>query len=178
VTFRPVIAPTDAEAWEKAYDYASRVGENAKAFSAQFGGAMKRAMLVPESEGGKRAQRYAKTAERYDRALWTGFTRAGAAGGASTALVGGPETVAAAILDDVDAGASVVSIRGYDTLRDAIDYGKHVLPLVRQKLSHRKATGQRGSLQAAHRGYLDPSFVEAADAAASHHEPREVSASV
>ena len=57
--------------------------------------------------------------------------------GASTALVGSYETVAAAILDYVDLGADLVSIRGYDNLNDAIDYGRYVLPLVRSELAHR-----------------------------------------
>ena len=42
---------------------------------------------------------------------------------------------------------SLVSIRGYDNLNDLIDYGRYILPLVRQELAHREATGQRGSLQ-------------------------------
>jgi alkanesulfonate monooxygenase len=66
--------------------------------------------------------------------------------------VGSPETVAAAILDYIDQGASLVSIRGYDTLADAVDYGRHVLPLVREELAHRKATGRRSTLQAEHLG--------------------------
>jgi alkanesulfonate monooxygenase len=66
--------------------------------------------------------------------------------GASTALVGSYETVAASILDYVDLGADLVSIRGYDNLNDAIDYGRFVLPLVRQELAHREATGQRGEV--------------------------------
>jgi alkanesulfonate monooxygenase len=69
------------------------------------------------------------------------------AAGASTALVGTPETVAAAILDYIDLGASLISIRGYDNLNDLIDYGRYILPLVRQELAQREATGQRGSLQ-------------------------------
>jgi alkanesulfonate monooxygenase len=56
--------------------------------------------------------------------------------------------VAAAILDYVDLGADLVSIRGYDNLNDAIDYGRHVLPLVRQELAHRQAAGQRGAIVA------------------------------
>jgi alkanesulfonate monooxygenase len=66
--------------------------------------------------------------------------------------VGSPETVAAAILDYIDRGADLVSIRGYDTLADAVDYGRSVLPLVHQELAHRSATGQRGTLQAEHLG--------------------------
>ena len=70
------------------------------------------------------------------------------AAGASTALVGSYETVAAAILDYVDLGADLISIRGYDNLNDAIDYGRYVLPLVRQELAHRAATGVRGEVVA------------------------------
>jgi alkanesulfonate monooxygenase len=60
--------------------------------------------------------------------------------------------VAAAILDYIDLGADLVSIRGYDTLNDAIDYGRYVVPLVRQELAHREATGKRGTLQSDHLG--------------------------
>ena len=74
----------------------------------------------------------------HDRALWTPTATATNARGASTALVGTPETVAAAILDYVDLGAELVSIRGYDNLNDAIDYGRHLLPLVRAELAARK----------------------------------------
>jgi alkanesulfonate monooxygenase SsuD/methylene tetrahydromethanopterin reductase-like flavin-dependent oxidoreductase (luciferase family) len=58
----------------------------------------------------------------------------------STALVGSPETVAAALLDYVDIGCELLSIRGYDPFDDAVGYAKHVLPLVRQELKHRELT--------------------------------------
>jgi alkanesulfonate monooxygenase SsuD/methylene tetrahydromethanopterin reductase-like flavin-dependent oxidoreductase (luciferase family) len=100
----------------------------------------------------------ARQGDLYDRALWTKRAAVTNAGGASTALVGSPETVAAAILDYVDRGASLVSIRGYETLQDAEDYGKYILPLVRQELAHRKATGRRGTLQAEHPGNYSPEY--------------------
>jgi alkanesulfonate monooxygenase len=46
--------------------------------------------------------------------------------------------VAAALLDYVDIGCELLSIRGYDPFDDAIGYAKHVLPLVRQELKHRE----------------------------------------
>jgi alkanesulfonate monooxygenase len=88
----------------------------------------------------------------HDRALWTPTATATGAAGASTALVGTPETVAAAILDYVDLGADLISIRGYDNLNDLIDHGRYVLPLVRQETAHRAATGRRGTLQDDHLG--------------------------
>ena len=86
--------------------------------------------------------------------------------GASTALVGSPETVAAAIVDYVDRGASLVSVRGYDTLADAVDYGRYVLPLVRQELAHRRETGRRGTLQADNPGAYAEEYRQLATAGA------------
>jgi alkanesulfonate monooxygenase len=166
VTFRPIVAPTDEQAWEKAFDYAARAGKSAAAFRALFLGKSK--VIAPESAGAQRQQEYATARESYDRASWSGIIRAtGGAGGASTALVGSYETVAAAILDQVDAGASIVSIRGFDTLNDVVDYGRHLLPLVRQEVAHRKATRQRGDLQRNASGFHRAEFLAAHDAAAN-----------
>jgi alkanesulfonate monooxygenase len=149
VTFRPIIAKTDELAWEKAREYVAKVAgtfEKAAFASAQY------RKGAPQNVGSQRALAFASKADLYDRALWTKTAAVTNAAGASTALVGSAETVAAAILDYVDRGASLVSIRGYDTLADAVDYGRYVLPLVRQELAHRKATGRRGTLQADHLG--------------------------
>ncbi|WP_242422848.1 LLM class flavin-dependent oxidoreductase, partial [Frankia torreyi] len=161
VTFRPIIARTDELAWRKAFDYAARIEQT-------FNAGPARAFLkgAPQNVGSQRALAFAAKSEVYDRALWTRTAAATGGLGASTALVGSPETVAAAILDYVDQGASLVSIRGYDTLADAVDYGRHVLPLVRQEIAHRAATGQRGALQDAHPGALAPGFDAAALAGA------------
>ena len=140
VTFRPIIARTDELAWQKAHDYVAKIARAPHQPGA------------PQNVGSQRALSFADRAEIYDRALWTRTAAVTGAAGASTALVGSPETVAAAILDYVDQGASLVSIRGYDTLADAIDYGRHVLPLVRQEIAHRAATRQRSAFQAEHPG--------------------------
>jgi alkanesulfonate monooxygenase len=62
------------------------------------------------------------------------------AAGNSTALVGSPETVAQALLDYVDIGVTTLLIRGYDPYDDAIDYGRHLLPLVRDEVRRRDET--------------------------------------
>lgn len=157
VTFRPIIAPTDELAWRKAHDYVARIGAN-------FQKAQPRRQGEPQNVGSQRALAHARKQDLYDRALWTRTAAATNAAGASTALVGSPETVAAAILDYVDQGASLVSIRGYDTLADAVDYGRHILPLVRQEIAHRKATGRRGPLQADHPGNYSPEYARLATA--------------
>ncbi|MFV0285407.1 MAG: LLM class flavin-dependent oxidoreductase [Demequina sp.] len=153
VTFRPIIAATEELAWEKARDYVARVGETFAAGGHRGQGAH-RPSAAPQNVGSQRALAFASEAEVHDRALWTATAAATHGSGAATALVGTPETVAAAILDYIDRGASIVSIRGYDTLNDVIDYGRHVLPLVREELAHRASTGQRGPLQREHLGAL------------------------
>jgi len=149
VTFRPIIAQTDELAWQKAHAYVARIADT---FHKAAYGKQRFQQGAPQNVGSQRALTFAKKAELYDRALWTRTAAVTNAAGASTALVGSPETVAAAILDYVDRGADLVSIRGYDTLADAVDYGRYVLPLVRQELKHRAETGRRGTLQAEHLG--------------------------
>jgi alkanesulfonate monooxygenase len=158
VTFRPIIAPTDELAWRKAHEYVDRIATTFQKFQPSRQG-------TPQNVGSQRALAFADRAELYDRALWTRTAAVTNAAGASTALVGSPETVAAAILDYVDQGASLVSIRGYDTLADAVDYGRYVLPLVRQEIAHRKATGGRGTLQAEHVGNYGDEYGRLATAA-------------
>lgn len=42
------------------------------------------------------------------------------------------------ILDYIDLGADLISIRGYDNFNDAVDYGRYVLPLVREGIRQRE----------------------------------------
>ncbi|GAB2608511.1 alkanesulfonate monooxygenase [Paractinoplanes abujensis] len=147
VTFRPIIAATEELAWAKAERILGVLQQGGpSSFRSVLGGA------APQNVGSQRLLEIAGRGDVHDRALWTPTATATNAAGASTALVGTPETVAAAILDYVDLGADLISIRGYDNLNDLIDYGRHILPLVRQELAHREATGQRGPLQDEHPG--------------------------
>ncbi len=157
VTFRPIIAPTEELAWRKAEDYVRRIGQTF-AQGSYFTSGEDRRNATPQNVGSQRALDFAAKSDVFDRALWTKTAAATNGSGAATALVGTPETVAAAILDYIDLGASIVSIRGYDTLNDVIDYGRYVLPLVRQELAHRAAAGQRTSLQADNLGAFASNF--------------------
>jgi alkanesulfonate monooxygenase len=149
VTFRPILGPTEELAWEKA-ERILGVLRGSRGTGPLWRNALGGA--VPQNVGSQRLLEIASRGDVHDRALWTPTAAATNAAGASTALVGTPETVAAAILDYIDLGAELVSIRGYDNLDDLIDYGRYVLPLVRGELAHREATGERGSLQAEHPG--------------------------
>jgi len=43
------------------------------------------------------------------------------------------------LLDYYDLGVDILSARGYDLLGDAIDFGRHVIPIVREEVAKRDA---------------------------------------
>ena len=140
VAFRPVIAPTEDAAWAKAHAIVERIGarrggKNPWVRASSGSGTGKQ--FVPENAGSQRLLEIAERGERFDRALYTGTAKATGAAGNSNALVGTPETVAAALLDYVDLGVDILSARGYDTLEDAVEFGTHVIPIVREEVAKR-----------------------------------------
>ena len=131
VSFRPIIAPTEEEAWDKA----SRIVAAIKGTS----GNRRLAVVPAQSTGSRRLSALAGHSERFDRALWTPAALATEGADASNALVGTPDTVAQALLDYYDLGAEIFSARGYDLLEDAIEFGKYVIPIVREEAAKRDA---------------------------------------
>jgi alkanesulfonate monooxygenase len=138
VAFRPIIAPTEQKAWAKAHDIVSRIEDRVAA----NGGALsrRRPLKNPENTGSQRLLAIAAEGERFDRALWTRTAAVTGGGGNSNALVGTPDTVAQAILDYIDLGVDIISMRGYDLLTDAIDIGDQVIPIVREEVAKRDKT--------------------------------------
>ncbi|MEZ2223312.1 LLM class flavin-dependent oxidoreductase [Rhizobium sp. RCC_161_2] len=135
VTFRPIVAETDELAWAKAH----RVLESLQENRAKGLGKAPASAPPPQNVGSQRLLDIAARGEVHDRALWYPTVTATNARGASTALVGSPQTIADSILDYIDLGADLISIRGYDNLNDAIDYGRYILPLVRSGIDERAA---------------------------------------
>ena len=72
-----------------------------------------------------------------DKRLWTGVAKVTGAGGNSTSLVGTGEQVADALLDYYDLGVTTFLIRGFDPLEDAVQYGRDLIPIVREAVKHR-----------------------------------------
>ncbi|MFO6451408.1 MULTISPECIES: LLM class flavin-dependent oxidoreductase [unclassified Aeromicrobium] len=139
VTFRPIVAETDELAWQKAHRILDALQGNTSRGDLVKGPGGP----APENVGSQRLLDIAARGEVHDRALWYPTVTATGARGASTSLVGSPETIADSIVDYVELGADLISIRGYDNLNDAIDYGRYVLPLVRAKLADRELVGAR-----------------------------------
>ncbi|KAK8043206.1 alkanesulfonate monooxygenase [Apiospora phragmitis] len=137
VTFRPIVAETEELAWTKAHrtlDALER-GQGAATRPFSFGNNNGEG---PQNVGSQRLLEIAKKGEVQDRALWYPTVTATGARGASTALVGSYDVVAESILDYVDLGCELISIRGYDNLNDAVDYGRYILPGSTRALSSAK----------------------------------------
>jgi len=136
VTFRPIVAETEALAWEKAHRTLDALNTKKSAYS---GMKLQTNGSSPQNTGSQRLLEIAKRGDVQDRALWYPTVTATAARGASTALVGSPQTIIDSIVDYVDLGCDLISIRGYDNFNDAIDYGRYILPGVRQVLKERES---------------------------------------
>lgn len=136
VAFRPIIAPTEELAWEKAHDILRQIERRVGPGPASsFVGDLKK----PENAGSQRILSIAEQGDRFDRALWTKPAAVSGGRGNSNALVGTPETVAEALLDYVDLGVDILSARGYDFINDTIDFGRYVIPQVRAEVARRDA---------------------------------------
>jgi alkanesulfonate monooxygenase len=161
VSFRPILGPTEELAWERAHRILESTKENIAAFRAHWGAkSWGLGGDQPQNVGSQRLLAAAAKGELHDRALWTPLAAATGAGGNSTALVGTPETVAQALLDYVDIGVTTILIRGYDPYDDAIDYGRYLLPLVRDEVARRGAV-KDAAQQAAAEEALAPEAVSA-----------------
>ncbi|KAK8119661.1 Alkanesulfonate monooxygenase [Apiospora kogelbergensis] len=144
VTFRPIVAETEELAWAKAHRTLEALerGQGTATRPFSFGN---KGEGGPQNVGSQRLLEIAKKGEVQDRALWYPTVTATGARGASTALVGSYDVVAESILDYVDLGCELISIRGYDNFNDAVDYGRYILPRVYEGIKQREAKAGIGN---------------------------------
>jgi alkanesulfonate monooxygenase len=131
VSVRPILGDTTSDAWERAH----RVLDRVKGSVGEMVGPNRPARL--QSVGSRRLLDFAAQGEVHDRRLWMPIAAATGAAGSTTALVGTAEEVAESLLDYYDAGCSTVLIRGFDPLQDTIDYGKELIPILRDEAARR-----------------------------------------
>jgi alkanesulfonate monooxygenase len=141
VSFRPILGRTEDEAWARAHEILAAIGVNRDV-----------PPVRPQSVGSQRLLDAASRGEIHDRCLWTPIAAATGARGNTTALVGTPETVTDALMDYYELGVSTFLIRGFDPLNDAVQYGREVLPLIREKAAAYDRAAERAPEPAAHRG--------------------------
>ena len=132
VSLRPIIAPTEAQAWEKAHAYLDRIMSLRKPANGTPHPSYK-----PQAVGSQRLLGIADEGEIHDTRLWTAIAKAVGAYGNTTALVGTPEQVAESMLAYYDAGVTTLLIRGFEPLPDAREYGRELIPLVRAEVAKR-----------------------------------------
>ena len=136
VSFRPILAATEGQAWDRA----ERILQETRRLRVQAGYARGGPQ---QSEGARRLLAAAEKGTRVDKRLWTAIAQETGARSNSTALVGTHEQVADALLDYHDLGVTTFLIRGFDPLEDAIDFGRELIPRTRALVAQRLAQAQR-----------------------------------
>ena len=132
VSFRPIIADTEEAAWSKARKILAGIEQAAGQLSAR----------TPEAETARRLVNLIDGGEIQDERLWIPIAAASGGSGNSTALVGTPGQVAEAIVRYYDLGVRGVLIRGFDPFNDTVEYGRELIPAIRELVAERDA-GQR-----------------------------------
>jgi alkanesulfonate monooxygenase len=127
VSTRPILGATDGEAWDRARRILAEIQRRRPQPPGR-----------PENVGSQRLLDAAARNEVFDRCLWTPLATATGAPGNSTALVGTAETVAEALADYHDLGATSLLIRGYEPLADAAEYGRELIPRTRALIDARR----------------------------------------
>ena len=128
VSLRPIIAPTERAAWDKARGILARLEESSP-----------RLPLKVEAEFSRRLTQLADEREVYDERLWMGLVKISGASGNTTALVGTPEQVAESIVAYYDLGMRGVLIRGFDPFNDVTEFGQELIPRIRALVAEREA---------------------------------------
>ena len=129
---RPILAATESKAWARAEAILSRVKQ------ATAGRVVPGTPTRPQSEGAWRLLRFAAAGDIHDERLWMPIAAASGASGSTTCLVGTPQQVADALLAYYDLGCTAFIIRGFDPLADAAEYGRELIPLLREGVAQRR----------------------------------------
>jgi alkanesulfonate monooxygenase len=144
LSVRPIVASTEEAAWQRAEQI--RVATQERVAGTRGGqvqgiqvpdttGPARRLFGFRESSsvGSERLQQQAAEREVYDDRLWYGVTRLTGPGGNSTALVGTAAQVADALMAYRRVGVDTVLIRGFDPLDDVVEWGRELVPLLREQ---------------------------------------------
>src|SRR2546428_344631 len=92
VSLRPIIAPTESQAWERARRILAKVMEARPSVVGEGAG------MRPQAVGARRLVDFAREAEEHDKRLWTPIAAAMRGGRNTTALVGNPDQGAESLL--------------------------------------------------------------------------------
>src|SRR5271156_4750995 len=128
VSLRPIIAPTEGAAWDKANKILA-------AMSGTTGGAKgwsrQEAASGPVDNAGKRLMNFALERDVHDERLWMPIAKATGALGNTSCLVGTPDQVARAMLEYYRLGVDSFLIRGFDPFNDTVEFGRELIPRIK-----------------------------------------------
>ena len=145
-----IVRETDAEAWAAADSLISKLDDDtvvrAQAAFARMDSQGQRRMAALHGSGKKRTRADLEISPN----LWAGVGLV--RGGAGTALVGDPQTVAARMQEYADLGLDTFVLSGYPHLEEAYRFAELVFPLlpraVQDKLPGQRLTGPFGEVVA------------------------------
>lgn len=119
ISFRPIIAPTEGEAWDKARRVLQDIGRAG----------------LPKQAQDKSAERMLAIAARgdvHDERLWLPIAAASGAKGNTSCLVGTARQVADAMLEYYRLGVASFLIRGFDPIADTTEFGRELIPMLKE----------------------------------------------
>jgi len=125
MSFRPILAKTEGEAWDRARRILESVQKPGDPTG--FGNGKK-----PLDQSARRLLGFAAQGETHDERLWMPIAEATGALGNTSCLVGTPEQVARALLQYYKLGVHSFLIRGFDPFDDTIDFGRELIPRLRE----------------------------------------------
>jgi alkanesulfonate monooxygenase len=123
VSLRPIIAESEADAWDKA----NRI---LAAMTGKKGWSRQEDATGPVDNAGKRLMSFADQ-DIHDERLWMPIARVTGALGNTSCLVGTPEQVADAILNYYMLGVDSFLIRGFDPYNDTVEFGRELIPRIK-----------------------------------------------
>ena len=124
VSVRPIIAPTEGAAWDKANKILAGM-------TGKKGWSRQEDVSGPVDNAGKRLFGFALEKDVHDERLWMPIARATGALGNTSCLVGTPEQVADAILKYYRLGIGSFLIRGFDPFNDTVEFGRELIPRIK-----------------------------------------------
>ena len=124
VSVRPIIAATEAAAWDKANNILA-------AMTGAKGWGRQEAASGPVDNAGRRLMDFALQSDIHDERLWMPIAKATGALGNTSCLVGTPEQVARAILQYYKLGVDSFLIRGFDPFNDTVEFGRELVPRIK-----------------------------------------------
>ncbi|MFC7789186.1 LLM class flavin-dependent oxidoreductase [Microbacterium sp. MAHUQ-60] len=143
---RPIIADTEDRAWSKADRiYAEAAALKARAATGETLRFARPRSAEQSSESADLLQKHAQRGDVHDERLWLGITKLMGPAGNSTAPVGTPAQVAEALLKYYDLGVTRFLIRGFDPLGDVYDWGRELIPLLREGARLRDEAAQENA---------------------------------